>query len=163
MTLIWAIGTSSVYQLKNKAIYVPFMLRTSKRRVDQKVLLDSGATESFINPRTIKSLGIKTRKLQIPCSIRNIDGTPNKAGKIVEAANLITYHRGIKTVHVFYIADIGPDNFILGYPFLEANAPIVNWVDAKVEDSTMLSTLDANKWQPPTKRTQRRKRTPLWV
>ena len=104
------------------------MLRTRERRVDQKALLDSGATECFINPHAVKSLGIKTRKLQVPCSIRNVDATPNKVEKIVEAADFITDHRGIKTTHVFFMADIGPDDFILGYPFLEANAPTINWV-----------------------------------
>ncbi len=66
MTLIQAIGTSSVYQSKNKAIYVPFALTTSKRRVNRKALLDSGATECFINQRTVHELGIKPRTLHTP-------------------------------------------------------------------------------------------------
>jgi len=73
---------------------------------------------------------------------------PNKAGNITNAIDLVTNHRGTKITHVFFIADIGPDDFILGYPFLEASAPIVNWADAKLEDTTTLSTLDADKWQP---------------
>src|SRR5260221_5077753 len=72
MTLIRAIGTSSVYRSKNKAIYVPFAIRTSKRRVDQKALLDSGATECFISPRTAQELGIKTWKLHTPRNVRNV-------------------------------------------------------------------------------------------
>jgi len=139
------------------------MLRTRKRRVDQKVLLDSRATECFINPCAVKSLGIKTRKLQVPHNVRNVDGTPNKVGKFVKAIDFITNHRGVKTTHVFFVADISPDDFILGYPFLEANAPIIDWGQAKVDDPTTLSTLDADKWQPPTKTTPRKRQTPLWV
>ena len=57
-------------------------------------------------------------------------------------------------MHAFFVTDIGPDDFILGYPFLEANAPIIDWPQAKVEDGTTISTLDADKWIPLTKTTQ---------
>jgi len=79
--------------------------------------------------------------LDRPRNVRNVDGTPNKAGRITEAIDLITRHRGTSVAHIFFITDIGPDDFILGYPFLEASAPVVNWADAKLEDVTTLSTL----------------------
>ena len=152
-----------MYRLKNKAIYIPFALRTKERRVYQKALLDSGATECFIHPRVVKRLWIKTKTLQQPRNVRNVDGTPNKAGKITEAAEFVTNHAGTKTTHVFFVADIGPDDYILGFPFLEANEPTVDWAHALVEGSTTISTLDADKWTPLTRTSPRRKRTPLWV
>ena len=76
--------------------------------------------------------------------MQNVDGTPNKAGKIVEAIDLVTNHRGIKVTHAFFVADIGPDDFIFGYPFLEANEPKVDWSNAIVEDSTIALTLNAD-------------------
>jgi len=140
------------------------MLRTRKRRVNQKALLDSGATECFVHPLMVKRLGLETWKLPHPRNVRNVDGTPNKAGKITEAVDLIANHRGTKVTHVFFVADIGPDDFILGYPFLEASVPVVNWADATLEDTMTLSTLDADKWQPTTKNTPRpKKKVPLWV
>ena len=74
----------------------------------------------------VKHLDITTQKLKTPRNVRNVDGTPNKARKIEDAVTLVTDHRGIKTKHVFFVADIGPDDFILGYPFLEACVPVVN-------------------------------------
>jgi len=127
------------------------MLRTRKKRVDQNALLDSGATECFIHPQAVVRLGLKTRKLVNPRNVRNVDRTPNKARKITDAVDLVTTHRGIAITHVFFVADIGPDDFILGYPFLEASAPVVNWADATLEDTTTLSTLDTDKWQPQPK------------
>src|SRR5260221_147314 len=108
-TLIWAVGTGSVYRSKNKAIYAPFALRTSNKRVDRKALVDSGATECFVSPQVVQELGMKTRRLHTPRNVRNVDGTPNKSGKIVEAIDLIIAHRGNKATHVFSVADIGPD------------------------------------------------------
>jgi len=140
------------------------MLRTRRRQIDQKALLDSSATECFIHPRMVEHLTLQTRTLQVPRSVRNVDGTPNKAGKITQAIDLITNHRGTKTMHVFFVADIRPDNFILGYPFLEVCAPVVDWSDATLADTTTLSTLDAHKWVPPVKGAQRKqKKTPFWV
>ena len=140
------------------------MLRTRKKRVNQKALLDSRATECFIHPQIVARLGLATRQLTNPRNVRNVDGTPNKAGKITEAMELITNHRGTKITHMFFVADIGPDDFILGYPFLEASAPVVNWADAKLEDATTLSTLDADKWRPQAKQSPRsQQKVPLWV
>ena len=60
-------------------------------------------------------------------------------------------------MHVFFIVDIGPDDFILGFPFLEANEPTIDWAQALVNRTMMISTLDANKWQLPTKTSPRKK------
>ena len=44
------------------------------------------------------------------------------------------------------------------------SAPIVNWADAKLEDTTTLSTLDADKWQLPKRGTPRaQQKVPAWV
>ncbi len=45
-------------------------------------LLDSGATENFLDPWTVNKFRLPTQKLQKPRSILNIDGTHNKAGSI---------------------------------------------------------------------------------
>src|SRR5260221_12973385 len=163
MTLIRAVGTGSVYRSKNKAVYAPFALRTSNKRVNRKALLDSGATECFISPRVVRELGMKTRKLHTPRNVRNIDGTSNKSGKIVDAIDLVINHRGNQATHVFFVTDIGPDDFIFGYPFLEANAPNVDWLKASLEDSTTASTLDAERCCILPKRTTQKRKAPLWV
>ncbi len=107
---------------------------------------------------------MKTRKLHTPRNVRNVDGTPNKSGKIVEAIDLVVTHRGNKATHIFFVADIGPDDFIFGYPFLEAHEPNVDWLKASLEDSTTASTLDADQCRILPKGTaQKKRRTPLWV
>jgi len=49
-----------MYIARKHAIQVPFQLRTRKKQVNQKALLDSGATECFIYPHAVKQLKLAT-------------------------------------------------------------------------------------------------------
>ena len=51
-------------------------------------LLDSGATEKFIDQNFSKQNGLKTRPLEHPIKVFNVDGTPNKKGTIKSYINL---------------------------------------------------------------------------
>jgi predicted aspartyl protease len=49
---------------------------------NEKALLDSGATENFIDETTWQRLGIGQKELGKPITVTNVDGTENKKGKI---------------------------------------------------------------------------------
>ena len=53
-------------------------------RKTEEALIDSGATENFLDPRTVSKLRLITEDLDKPQSIHNIDGTNNQAGLITE-------------------------------------------------------------------------------
>ena len=57
-------------------------------------LVDSGATENFINIRTAKCWGMPRKTLIKPRPIVNVDGTENKAGAVTEACILEIEHQG---------------------------------------------------------------------
>ena len=60
-------------------------------------LLNSGATENFLNPWTIEHLWIPIQKLPEPQVIYNIDGTLNKVGSITHRAQLhVTFEKSLK-------------------------------------------------------------------
>ena len=142
-----------MYIAQNHAIKVPFQLRTSQKRVDQKALLDSGTTECFIHPRVVAQLQLTKRKLEKLQKVQNVDGTTNKDGEILEAEDLLVNNNGKSTTHAFFVANIGQDNYILGYPFFEASTPNVDWHGARIEGITSISTTDASSWTPPMKGT----------
>jgi len=99
----------------------------------------------------------KARKVQ------NVDGTSNKAGQILEAVDLTVNNNGEQALHAFYVADIGQDDFILGYPFLEASNPDVDWRNGCIDGFTTISTAKANNWRPIPKGMRQIETTPIWV
>jgi aspartyl protease len=63
---------------------VPIVIQMSEQRATRNALLDSGATESFIHPRVIHELRLHTSQLHHPRTVRNVDGTDNKLGKVTD-------------------------------------------------------------------------------
>jgi len=133
------------------------------KRVDQKALLDCGATECFIHPQAVKRLKLTTRKLAKTRKVQNVDGTPNKSGEILKAVDLLVNNNGRRASHAFFVANIGRDDFILGYPFFEASNPNVDWSGGRIEGFTTISSINADAWQPPLKGAKHRDSTPAWV
>lgn len=147
MALAWAVDMSSVYMSRNKAIKVPFALRTRYKRVDRKVLLDSGTTKNFIHPRAVRQLELRTNKLQQPHDVQNVDRTVNKGRQIEKTTTLCINHEGRTTSHRFFIMDIGPDDFIFGYLFLEAASLKVNWTIGWLPGTVTVSAEDVEQWK----------------
>ena len=92
-----------------------------------------------------------------------MDGTTNKSGQILEAIDLTVNNNGEQALHAFYVADIGQDDFILGYPFLEASNPDIDWCNGRIDGFTTISTAKADNWRPILKRIRLTNDTPIWV
>jgi len=88
LALAQALDTESMYVAKRRSIQVAVQLYTQFRRVKVNALLDCGATENFIHPRLVKRMKLATRTLKKQRQVKNVDGTPNKAGKVTEVAIL---------------------------------------------------------------------------
>ena len=103
------------------------------------------------------------QKLEKPQKVQNINGTTNKDGEILEAVDLLVNNNGKSATHAFFVANIGQDDYILGYPFFKVLTPNVDWHGAHIEGTTSISTIDASTWTPQVKGTRRRDTTPAWV
>jgi hypothetical protein len=55
---------NSVYLTRYRSMKIPVSFRTSQAMADKSILVDSGATDNFIDPRLIKRLGLGTQKLE---------------------------------------------------------------------------------------------------
>ena len=118
------IHTMYVSDRKN-CINVSFFF--DKNKVAKNALLDSGATDNFINQRMVKHLHISTQRLSKPCILYNIDKTENKSGQITHYIDLEITRESQVWVQWFYVANLGTDCFILGFPWLYEFNPDINW------------------------------------
>ena len=79
------IHTMYVSETRN-CINVSFTFNDTK--VAEHALLDSGATDNFIDQRTAKHLNIPTRHLKRPRILYNVDKTENRSGRITHYIDL---------------------------------------------------------------------------
>ena len=123
---------------------VSITLHLFKGMAEEVALIDSGgATENFIDQETIKKLKLGSKKLSEPVWLRNIDGTYNQSGSVTHFIDLLVNRGGRKIMQRFYVMNLGSDRIILGYPWLRAFNPDINWpncklIGPKVKMETML-------------------------
>jgi len=93
----------------NSAIYLPFTIHSNKGKAGEHALVDSGTTGNFIDHRTVKRLGLGTKKLEVLHTVQNIDGTLNRAGTITWSCELLVSQGGKQVRTHFYITDLRGD------------------------------------------------------
>ena len=124
------LGVKSVFACKYKSLKIPTLLQSSQRKAEKQVLVDSGATDNFISTKILKHMKIGSLRLKKPRTVWNIDGTHNKAGAITDFVDL-QVRCGSKTEDMkFLVTDLGEDEIILGYPWLAAFQPDINWKES---------------------------------
>jgi hypothetical protein len=104
---------------------IPFFL-SGVQKVEN-ALIDSGATDNFITPLLVKQLGLRAQKLRILKPILTIDGSEHKQGRITDYVDLILRLGDQRRKQRFYVATLGQDRAILGFPFLHRFNPDIDW------------------------------------
>ena len=61
---------------------IRFTVHSIVKRADAIALVDSGATENFMNLTYAKWLRLPVKRMAQPRKLFNVDGTENKAGKL---------------------------------------------------------------------------------
>jgi len=98
-----------------------------------KVLLDSRATESFINRDFVRSKGINTWTLSHNILVFNVNGSPNKAGQISKVVDVLLHYKTYSERMLLAIFSLGKQSLILGYNWLKDHNPKVDWKKGEVE------------------------------
>jgi len=98
-----------------------------------KALLDSGATEMFINKQMVARHGFKLQKLERPLMVKNIDRTVNSGGVIMHQVECNVFYKGYVERMRMDVCDLGKMEVILGMPWLAAHNPEINWETGEVK------------------------------
>jgi Zinc knuckle len=107
--VVRALKIRTMYINKQNSIKLPFSLYTYRGKAEETTLIDSGATENFVDYKTVARLRLGTKKLDQVRPIINIDGTSNQAGDITHYCDLLVT-RGQQTRRErFFVTNLGKD------------------------------------------------------
>jgi len=98
-----------------------------------KALLDSGATGNFIDRDFVRTKGINTRSLSHPIPVYNVDGSSNEAGQISKVVDVVLRYKTHSERTLLAVSNLGKQNMILGYTWLNDHNPEVNWQTGEVQ------------------------------
>src|SRR5712671_5943930 len=131
--LVRVLRLRKMYISRFNSVTMPFDLYTFKGKVEERALVDSGATANFIDYKTVARLRLGTRKLDNIRTVKNIDGTLNRSGSITHCCDLLVSRDRKQERTRFFVTNLGGDRFIFGYPWLATFNPDINWPEGRVE------------------------------
>jgi hypothetical protein len=119
--------TSTVNTLK-----ISITFQHQRVTVAGRALIDSSATENFIDYRTVIRWRLNTKDLWRPRKVYNMDGTENQGG-IISKSCILHVRRGERQIaQRFYVTNLGQDRVILGYPWLWEFNLEIDWKEGRL-------------------------------
>ncbi len=106
---------------------VHVFIHSIAKRAETISLLDSGATENFLNLEYAKWLCLPIKKMTHPRKLFNVNGSENKAGQLQYYTDLAIHTGSTSTNMRFFLTELGEHKAILGYPWFAAVQPKINW------------------------------------
>jgi hypothetical protein len=88
-----------------------------------------------INIDWAQSNNVPTHPITNPIPVYNVDSTANKAGMIVEIADMILCYDGHSKHTQFIVTHLDKQSRILGYNWLHNHNPEINWQTKDVKIS----------------------------
>ena len=123
---------------------VRFFVHSIAKRAKAIALVDSGATENFMNLTYAKWLHLPIKKMATPRKLFNVDGTENKSGELQHYVDLQTKTGTHTTTLRFFLSDLGEHKAILGYPWFAAVQPRIDWKQGWIDHSQLSIILRAD-------------------
>jgi hypothetical protein len=120
-------STTDVYISARKLMTVRTYIHSKSKQAEAIALVDSGATENFIELKYTEWLQLPIKRLPQPRQLFNVDGTENKMGKLQFYTDLKVQTGTQYTVLRFFLAELGMNKMILGYPWFAAVQPNIDW------------------------------------
>ena len=123
---------------------IRFFIHSIAKRAKATALLDSGATENFMNLSYAKWLKLPIKELAQPRKLFNVDNTENVSGELKHYTDL-QVQTGSKTTKLcFFLTHIGEQKAILGYLWFAANQPKIDWKQGWIDHTQLPIIFHAN-------------------
>jgi len=113
-------------------IMVKIQLHGDKESVTINAMIDSGATEDFIDTEVCNKHRIMMIKAKNPREIYLADGKPSAMGPVTHITKVpmdISSHRELAT---FQVANLQNHEVILGMPWLREHNPTIDWNNKRI-------------------------------
>ena len=86
---------------------IRIFIHSIAKRAEVTALVDSGATENFLNLTYAKWLRLPIKRLPHTRELYNVDGTENKGGELLYYTDLPTRTGTATTTMRFFLSDLG--------------------------------------------------------
>ena len=86
--------------------------------------------------------------MTVPRKLQNADGSPNAGGELTHFTKLEVFMGDIPHVLHFYIADMGPDDLVLGYPWFATMNAQPDWATGTLPALVTIRTKGAASGKP---------------
>ena len=103
------------------------ILNGKYENVSINAMIDSGATENFINKRICDKHQITTKVAERPREIYLADGNLSGMGPITHLAEVPMEIGGHKELATLQVANLENHEIILGMPWLKGHNPRIDW------------------------------------
>jgi hypothetical protein len=137
-------SNTDVYISARKSMMVRTYVHSKSKRTETLALLDSGATENFLELKYAEWLQLPIKRLPEDRRLLNVDGTENKTGALRFYTDLKVQTGTQHTVMRFFLAELGTNKMILGYPWFAAVQPNIDWKRGWIDHTQLPIVLRAS-------------------
>jgi len=122
-----ALNNTETLDNKNDHVMLQIRLHGTKRHVTINAMIDSGATEDFIDKGFCNKYNIRTMQAKTTREVYLADDQPSAMGPITHTAKVHMDIGSHKAFVTFPVAKLPNHEVILGMPWLKPHSPRIDW------------------------------------
>jgi len=111
---------------------VKIQLQGGKQSVTINTMIDSGATEDFIDQGVCNKHGIKMINAKNPREIYHADGKPSAMGPVTHMTKVPMDISSYRELATFHVANLQNHEVVLEMPWLREHNPRIDWNDKRI-------------------------------
>lgn len=101
-------------------------------KFSKQVLIDCGATDSFMDNELVEHLRLPIQQLEKPIPVYQSDGEKTSARDMTGFIDLVMkINDHVETIKL-YVTKLGKMDFFLGYSWLQKHNPEIDWVTKRM-------------------------------